>query len=167
MTQTLSARATVIQLCTFHVYNFLLLIKHQQVSRALPSSFKYSHSNVYLPEVGVLKIYEDLSNLKYFLMYVLWNQVNISFTLSPTPCSHASLLLSKGQLFLQPEYSVAAVFLYHHICRNNTQLVCHHDESYLCICQNNHDRAECFINEIEHDRCSKCLSEGRCVQGMI
>ncbi len=60
---------------------------------------------------------------------------------------------------------VPSVFKYHHVCRNDNQSFCFYDENYFCICQDDNYRAECFINDIEHDRCSKCLSGGKCLQG--
>ena len=63
--------------------------------------------------------------------------------------------------------SVESVFKYHHICQNDTQRICFYDESYFCICQRDHYRADCFILDIEYDYCDKhnCLSEGKCLQG--
>ena len=58
-----------------------------------------------------------------------------------------------------------SVFKYHQICQNNTRLVCFHDESYFCICENDHYRAICFIHNPQLDRCDKCLSGGKCLQG--
>jgi hypothetical protein len=61
--------------------------------------------------------------------------------------------------------SVTPVFKYHHICRNNNESWCFYDENYFCICQEDHYRAECFILDIQHDHCYKCLSGGKCLQG--
>jgi hypothetical protein len=63
------------------------------------------------------------------------------------------------------DHSVPSVFKYHHICRNDNQSFCFYDENYFCICQQDHYRAECFILDIEHDRCYECLSGGKCLQG--
>jgi len=63
--------------------------------------------------------------------------------------------------------SLPLVFLYHQICRNGTQHLCFHDENYLCICQSDHYRAECFIHDTQLDHCNKCLSGGKCLQGDI
>jgi hypothetical protein len=60
-----------------------------------------------------------------------------------------------------------SVFLYHQICRNDTERLCFHDENYLCICQSDHYRAECFIHDTQLDHCNRCLSGGKCVQGDI
>jgi hypothetical protein len=98
MTETLSTRATVVQLYNYHPDSFMLLIEHQQIYNGFPSSISYYHSTIYAPSLGVLKIYEDLSHPQYFLMYFL-RQFEINMTSSPADCPHASLLLSEGQFF--------------------------------------------------------------------
>ena len=98
MTRTLSARATVVQLYGYHHHNFLLEIEHQQISNGFPSSIRFYHADIYVPALGILKIYEDLSHAQYFLVYFLL-QSKINLTISPQACLHTSLLLSEGQLF--------------------------------------------------------------------
>jgi hypothetical protein len=58
-----------------------------------------------------------------------------------------------------------SVFKYHSLCRNNTNLFCFLDDSYLCICGKNNYRAECFGYDHHLDQCSYCLSSGRCLKG--
>ena len=71
----------------------------------------------------------------------------------------------KYPLILGIDDSIAAAFKYHYICQNDTERVCFYDQTYFCICQEDHSRAECFINDIEHDHCYKCLSGGKCLRG--
>jgi hypothetical protein len=71
----------------------------------------------------------------------------------------------KWILLSDTNQSVPSVFQYHHICQNDNQTFCFYDENYLCLCQEDHYRAECFILDIEHDNCSKCFSGGKCLQG--
>jgi len=59
------------------------------------------------------------------------------------------------------------VFKYHHICRNNSQRLCFFDKDYLCICQRDHYRVDCFMYDTLIDHCTKCLSKGKCVKGDI
>lgn len=67
--------------------------------------------------------------------------------------------------------STTAVFLYHHICRakqnTNSTFTCFRDLNYLCICERDHSRAECFGYNPSTDQCSRCLSNGRCLQGQL
>jgi hypothetical protein len=98
MTETLSARVTVVQLYSIATPSFALVIEHQQIHSGIPSSIRYYHSDIYAPHLGILKIYEDLSHPQYFLMYAL-SQSKINITSSPAYCPYASLLLPRGQFF--------------------------------------------------------------------
>ena len=64
---------------------------------------------------------------------------------------------------------VPEIFKYHKLCRENvsTDLLCFYDEEYLCICRGDHFRANCFMINHDLDRCSQCLSRGRCIQGNL
>ncbi len=53
---------------------------------------------------------------------------------------------------------------YHHLCIQNSSLLCFVDDSYLCICDENHNRAECFGYDHNLDQCSSCLSGGKCLK---
>ncbi len=57
------------------------------------------------------------------------------------------------------------MFKYHQLCRNYSNLFCFHDENYVCICQSDHYRVECFRHDTQLDHCNKCLSDGKCLQG--
>ena len=67
--------------------------------------------------------------------------------------------------------STTSVFFYHRICRKkqntNTSLTCFRDLNYLCICDNDHGRAECFGYNYSIDQCSLCLSNGYCLKGEL
>jgi hypothetical protein len=54
-------------------------------------------------------------------------------------------------------------FKYHHLCGQNLSLLCFVVNSYLCICDVNHSRAECFGYDHNLDQCSSCLSGGTCL----
>jgi len=78
----------------------------------------------------------------------------------------SSLKFIASEFFLSDiDQSVPVVFQYHRICQNDTWHFCFYDKSYLCFCESNHSRAECFIHDLQLDRCGKCLSEGKCLQG--
>jgi hypothetical protein len=62
------------------------------------------------------------------------------------------------------DQSIPIVFQYHSICQNNTEQFCFYDENYLCLCQFDHSRVECFIHNPQLDHCDKCLSGGKCLQ---
>ncbi|UJR12875.1 hypothetical protein I4U23_017049 [Adineta vaga] len=159
MTKTWSVRAAVVQFYDYQLYNFMLLIRQQQMYKKIPFSIRQYQSNMYPPVLATLKIYEDSLNPQYFLIYFLY-QTKINITSSPYHCPHASSLLSE-----EIDHFVTAIFKYHYICQNDTERLCFYDENYFCICEKDRYRAECFILDIQHDRCSKCLFGGKCLQG--
>ncbi len=59
------------------------------------------------------------------------------------------------------------VFQYHRICQNSTDSndirICFYDNNYLCMCNPESRRAQCFNYDPSFDYCSNCLSNGRCV----
>ena len=95
MINKVSARAVVVQLYNYHLFSLLLSIQHQEIYNGLPLSIRYYHSDIYAPQLGVLKIYDDFLNPQYYLMYFL-NQSKINITLSPQYCPQTSLLLFEG-----------------------------------------------------------------------
>jgi hypothetical protein len=68
--------------------------------------------------------------------------------------------------FLMIDYtSTTAIFKYHHVCQNYRDLFCFHDDNYLCICEDNHSRVDCFSLDLSIDQCSFCFSHGKCLRG--
>jgi hypothetical protein len=97
MTNTSPVRATVVQLYDFATPSFQLLIRNQQVYDAIPSKINYYYSDVHAPSLGLLKIYENLTQPRYYIMYILAQTSRINITSFPEYCPHASSLLSKGE----------------------------------------------------------------------
>jgi hypothetical protein len=52
---------------------------------------------------------------------------------------------------------------YHNLCIQNSSLLCFVDDLYLCICDENHSRVECFSYNHNLDQCSSCSSGGKCL----
>ena len=61
--------------------------------------------------------------------------------------------------------SVTSPIHYHHICINNHTQLCFRDADYLCICEADHTRVECFRYDNSLDQCSYCRAGGLCLQG--
>lgn len=97
MTRAFSAHATVVQLYSFHTRSELV-IQYQQAFHGVPSMITYYDPSTVAPPFGLLKIYEDLSNPQYFIIYVFAPRPLINITSSPKHCPHASSLLSEGEL---------------------------------------------------------------------
>jgi hypothetical protein len=62
-------------------------------------------------------------------------------------------------------FSDISVFEYHRLCRKNQSLFCFHDERYICICDNEHYRTECFGYDNNLDHCSQCRANAQCLKG--
>ena len=58
-----------------------------------------------------------------------------------------------------------SILKYHRLCQENRNLFSFYDEHYLCVCEDDHIRAECFGYDHSLDRCSRCAAGGRCLQG--
>ncbi|CAF1627030.1 unnamed protein product [Adineta ricciae] len=96
MTQSMSTRAVVIQCYDYPFLSPVLETKDQQLYKTLPSSVRLYQSKQSISALGILKIYQDLLQAQYFLIYCLTSQLTINITSSPQYCSHASSLLPKG-----------------------------------------------------------------------
>jgi hypothetical protein len=60
------------------------------------------------------------------------------------------------------------VYQYHNICRNSSSSLrplCFFDDQYLCFCEEDNDRAECFGYDHKLDQCDRCNHNGRCIRG--
>lgn len=51
--------------------------------------------------------------------------------------------------------------------KTNATFTCFRDMNYLCVCDIDHYRAECFLYNRSVDQCSLCLSYGYCVKGEL
>jgi hypothetical protein len=105
------ARAIVVQLYDIGTPSFQLLIQHQQVYHGFSTTINYYHSAVFAPYLRLLKIYEDLTYPRYFIMYILYQSV-INITSSPQHCPHASSLLSRGKVLYRQKYSLEIHFYF-------------------------------------------------------
>lgn len=140
-----------------------LVLRHQQATRRFPSQICYAHDLPIAPALGILKAHYDSLQPKYFIFYLRPNASSINISSSPEQCLLGSSLL-KDNLSHVPD-----IFKYHQICRNDSQsqLLCFVDTDYLCICQWDHYRVDCFLHDIRIDHCDECLSNGKCIKGDI
>ena len=155
--------ATIATVSTIQFYgvleeSFALLPYQQQVIHGLPQIIRYNYEEHKIPSIVILKIYEELLNPKYFLVYALPidQAVNITTTITPEECPYASNLLSENN------NHIPAVFRYHQICKNNSSRICFYDLKYFCLC--NERRALCFGQNSRIDSCDQCFAEGRCIK---
>ena len=67
--------------------------------------------------------------------------------------------------FLRLLFVAQSFMKYHTICKQHAQLLCFFDDLYLCICDEEQLRAECFNYDHARDKCDRCLASGRCFRG--
>ena len=173
----LNAAVSVVQFYHVNAYSLHLELDHQRVTKGIPSFIRYNHDEVPVPPLAVLKLYDRRGMPTYYILYIQPDRHTVNITSTPEPCAHAaSLPLLQRKLSGSTQFSLSysslliayppktRVFNYHAVCRNTTQL-CFHDARYLCICEENRTRVDCFVWNTTSDRCTRCFAGGICIQG--
>ncbi|CAF1582207.1 unnamed protein product [Adineta ricciae] len=157
----------VIQYFDIDFLSLNLILVRQQVYRTVPTLIEYRHNQKTIPEIIVAKVYSNQIDNSAEL-YLLSVHVNVTSIYAITQiieqnrCAHLHTLISKNETERNLNYSPIK---YHRLCQINVNLVCFHDGFYLCICDENHNRTECFRYDDKLDHCTYCLAGGRCVKG--
>ncbi|UJR19711.1 hypothetical protein I4U23_022845 [Adineta vaga] len=145
----------------YQIYSstYRLRPQFQQIYSSIPIQFQYYHEYLQGPTLTLLILYEKYDHEPlYFILSFQHNSISINKTSSlEYHCSDVNDLS-----ILANDLSVPNVYNYHKLCRSNSRLVCFHDSYYLCVCTADSNRAECFT--FPSDSCSKCLSNGRCIE---
>ena len=157
--RTLPHAAVVIQYFHINFASLQLTLSHQQIYHSLLPLIEYRHQDRTSPELILSKVYSTSIDIppEIYLLSAHVDAVNISATVQlneENQCSHINTLT------VPPETPIQ----YHFLCENNTDLLCFRDDFYLCICEENHTRVECFYYDFNFDQCSRCLAGGRCLQ---
>ncbi|CAF0789078.1 unnamed protein product [Adineta steineri] len=84
----------------FKPFNTLVL-SHQQVTHGLPQIIRYDNDRDEFPLMALLKIYQQLSNPRYFIVYAQWLTESVNITSTPVECPHVLDIFSQGNIFLQ------------------------------------------------------------------
>jgi hypothetical protein len=158
--ESIDHAAAVVQYFVINFTSLNLILFHQQVNRTLPDSLEYRHKGQTAPDIILVKLYSSDIEIpvELYLISVHLNVTTINATtqvIEKTRCKDIHTIQNIS------DYSPIQ---YHNICQNNTNLFCFRDEFYLCICEENHSRVECFNYDDKLDQCSHCLTGGRCIQ---
>ena len=135
-----------------------LTLVHQQVHRTLPRSIEYYHDQKVTPAIVLAKIYSSSASISPDF-YLLSLSVNVEFINGRTEISETNRCPRLS--------SDVSPIRYHHMCSNNSNVLCFRDRIYLCVCADNRTRVECFRYDDQLDQCphSHCRSGGRCLRG--
>ena len=154
-----SAVGVVIQFFDYHPTSLSLILADQRVYSSVPVSIIYHRDDTLIPPIVLARLYSSFDH-RWPDIYLLSLQLGTVTTKGETEisetnrCPHVRTLLTG-----------TSPFQYHHVCRNNSHLICFHDDVYLCICANDQIRAECFLYDHRLDQCEHCLADGRCLRG--
>lgn len=134
--RSLSHRAAVIQYFDIDFFTLNLLLVHQQVHLPLPYRLFYLHAGNTAPAIILVKLYVNTQSE----IHLVSIQIDVD-SINDTIEIHENTR-----------------------CVDHSTLLCFIDQSYLCICDANHHRSECFPYDHHLDRCSSCLSGGQCLK---
>ena len=155
---TVAYQVIVVQYLKIDFVALQLSIASQQVYSHLPHNLSYLHATSPVPEIVLLKLYlAERSDI--YLLSLLMGQSSIRTNTSITEYNRCQPAQS---FFVTDQRSVIR---YHHVCRAHPGLLCFFDDIYLCICEQNRSRAECFNYDHTSDKCHRCLANGSCVEG--
>ena len=155
---TVSYQVIVVQYLKINFVTLEVNITGQKVYARLPHSISYFYYTSPVPEIVLLKLYlAERSDIH--ILSLLMDQTSIRTNTSITEHNRCKPAQS---FFATNEHSVIK---YHHVCRTHPELLCFFDEIYICICEEDHSRAECFNYDHSKDTCDRCLVNGRCVKG--
>jgi hypothetical protein len=159
--------AAVVQYFDIDHISLNLNLAYQKVYRTLPPLLEYRHGKKIAPEIILVKLYSSQFENPAEL-YLISVHIDVAMIYATTQvieknrCVHIRSLISDNETQVISNYSPIK---YHSLCRNNTDLFCFRDDFYLCICEENHSRVDCFLYDSNLDQCFGCLAGGRCLQG--
>jgi hypothetical protein len=159
--------AAVVQYFNIDLISLNLVLVHQEVYRHLHTLLNHRQEQTIAPEIILVKLYSSQVDIPAEL-YLISVHINVTAIYATTQviennqCVHIHTLISGDPTQSISTYSPIK---YHSLCQNHTNLLCFRDDFYLCICEENQSRVECFLYDFKLDQCSRCLAGGRCLQG--
>ena len=155
-------RAVVFQFFEIDLKSLDLILLQQQVFRTVPDRIEYLHyDDFHITGIVVAKLYssyEDPSRAPdLHLLSVHLSAISVDGTTKISSINRCPHLRTFSNGDLSP-------IRHHQICIDDPTRLCFRDDVYLCICEENHTRVECFPYNDELDQCNHCLAGGRCLQ---
>ena len=157
--QSVEHRGAVLQYFDVDLAELNLVLLYQYAVHQMPKKFTHLNAAKGFAELAVVKLYTDV----LLGIYLIALHINVPSINGSTVINEQTRCVPIQVLFNETEE--ISPMKYHQLCRRNHSLLCFHDERYLCICETNHSRVDCFGYDHSLDRCSRCLAGGRCLQG--
>jgi EGF-like domain len=149
ITHNVEHRAAVLQYFDVDLSELNLVLLYQHVVRQIPDTFSHLNTATDFAELAVVKVYTDvLVGIYLIALHVNRRYINGSAEINEqTRCIPVQDLFNKTEKITPLKY--------HKPCRSNRSLLCFYDERYLCICETNHSRADCFGYDHSLYQCSR------------
>ncbi|UJR20013.1 hypothetical protein I4U23_023147 [Adineta vaga] len=157
--QIIEHRAIVIQYLRMDFHSLNLILISQYVYHSLPRLLADLYDKVEPPEIIIAKQYVGI----HANIHIVSLQIGASFINTSIEMSETNRCFNVYTLF--PIDEEIYPYKYHSLCRKNHSLFCFFDDNYLCICDADHYRVECFGYDHNLDRCSMCFADGQCLTG--
>ena len=145
-TGSVAYHVVVVQYLMIDFVSLELNIVGQNVYGQLPTSLTHYHDTLPVPEIVLLKLYSDNRSDIYALALLL-NQPSIR---TETSINERNRCKPAESPFTSKEGSIIK---YHQVCRTHPDLLCFFDDIYICICEANQSRVECFNYDHSKDTC--------------
>ncbi|UJR12437.1 hypothetical protein I4U23_016613 [Adineta vaga] len=156
---TVEYKAIIIQYFRIDLSTLKLILISQRVYQRLPSQLTDFQSEIKPPDIILAKQYIDINQVSIHIISLQNNPASVN---AATKMSEINRCINVRMLFPKNEYEIHA-YKYHHLCRKNSSLICFYDHNFLCICDEDHYRVECFNYDHNIERCSFCYADGQCL----
>ncbi|CAF1645959.1 unnamed protein product [Adineta ricciae] len=169
ITQEDKIHAVIMQYFDYNYVTLELIIRNQFLSEVIPNSLNFSYGQQLAPVFGLLKLYGNDNEPRFHLLYIRKKETNARINSivseNTTFCPKADTFLVNQIKSLISKHKYIEFFEKRQNLSTHRHMICFHDDNYLCICESNFRRVECFGYDRSLDSCSYCLANGRCLKG--
>ncbi|CAF1402463.1 unnamed protein product, partial [Adineta ricciae] len=157
---TVEHKAIIIQYFRLDRFTLKLILISQRIYKQLPSQLTDFQNEMKPPDIVIAKQYIDINQVN---IYILSLQINASSLNIIVQMNELNRCINVRMLFQKDEENEIHVYKYHYLCRKNSSLFCFYDRNFVCICDKDHYRVECFNYDHNIEHCSFCFSDGQCL----
>ncbi|CAF1621075.1 unnamed protein product, partial [Adineta ricciae] len=158
--ESIEHKAIVIQYFRIDLFTLKLILISQRIYKQLPDQLIDYQNELKSPDIIIAKQYIDINQVNIYIMSL---QINASYLNIITQMNEFNRCINVRMLFPKTEENEIPEYKYHDLCRNNSSLFCFSDDNFVCICDKDHYRVECFNYDHNLEECSFCYSGGQCL----
>jgi hypothetical protein len=162
--ESVNYAGVVVQCFRINFVSLDLILIYQRAYKIIPKLFEYQHDDKTAPEMIVAKLYSSYDDAQSRI-YLLSLHINVTSIYGTTQMTEKNQCVDIHTLTLDEKANIRiSPIKYHYLCQICPTLICFYDQSYLCICTDDHSRVECFGYDHRLDYCSHCLAGARCLK---